>query len=72
MSKISQLGDPLEKLKNGIDFEIFCSLLEEKLAKEPKGEGGRPPCGYVLMFKIMILHRYYDLSCEQAEYQING
>ena len=24
LSKLSQLGDPLEKLKEGIDFEICC------------------------------------------------
>jgi IS5 family transposase len=71
MSKLSQLGDPLEKLKEGVDFEIFRSLLEEKLSVEPKGAGGRPPYDYVLMFKIMILQRYYNLSDEQVEYQIN-
>ena len=29
MSKLSKLGDPLEKLNSGIDFEIFRSLLEK-------------------------------------------
>jgi IS5 family transposase len=71
MSKLSQLGDPLEKLNKGIDFEMFRSLLEDKLTIEPKGDGGRPPYDYVLMFKIMILQRYYNLSDEQVEYQIN-
>ena len=71
MSKLSRLGDPLEKLNGGIDFEIFRSLLEDKLTIEPKGVGGRPPYEYVLMFKIMILQRYYNLSDEQVEYQIN-
>jgi IS5 family transposase len=36
-----------------------------------KGPGGRPPYDYVLMFKILILQRYYNLSDEQMEYQIN-
>jgi IS5 family transposase len=71
LSKLSQLGDPLEKLNNGIDFELFRNLLEEKLSKLPKGPGGRPPYDYVLMFKILILQRYYNLSDEQVEYQIN-
>ena len=71
MSKLSHLGDPLEKLNAGIDFEMFRSLLEEKLTIDPKGVGGRPPYDYVLMFKIMILQRYYNLSDEQVEYQIN-
>jgi IS5 family transposase len=71
LSKLSQLGDPLERLNKGIDFEIFRSFLEDRLTKEPKGVGGRPPYDYVLMFKIMILQRYYNLSDEQVEYQIN-
>ena len=66
MSKLSQLGDPLERLTEGVDFEMFRPLLEERLTKEAKGDGGRPPYDYVLMFKIMILQRYYNLSDEQA------
>jgi IS5 family transposase len=71
LSKLSHLSDPLEKLNKGVDFEIFRSILEEGLSKEPKGPGGRPPYDYVMMFKIMILQRYFNLSDEQAEYQIN-
>jgi transposase len=71
LSKISKLGDPLEKLNSGINFEIFRSILEERLVKLSKGVGGRPPYDYVLMFKILILQRYYNLSDDQVEYQIN-
>ena len=71
LSKLSQLGDPLENLNKGVDFEMFRLLLEEGLNKEPSGNGGRPPYDYVLMFKIMILQRYYNLSDDQVEYQIN-
>ena len=42
-SKLSQLGDPLEKLNNGVDFEMLRPTLEDGLSKEPKGHGGRPP-----------------------------
>ncbi len=68
---MSKLGDPLEKLKKGIDFEIFRCLLEGRLTKLSKGKGGRPPYDYVSMFKILILQRYYNLSDDQIEYQIN-
>jgi IS5 family transposase len=71
LSKLSQLGDPLEKLTGGVDFELFRLLLEDNLSKAAKGPGGRPPYDYVLMFKILILQRYYNLSDEQVEYQIN-
>ncbi len=71
LSKLSQLGDPLEKLKAGVDFEMFRTLLEDRLIQKAKGKGGRPAYDYVLMFKVLILQRYYNLSDEQLEYQIN-
>ena len=71
LTKLSDLGDPLEKLNEGVDFEIFRGVLEEELTKLAKGKGGRPPYDYVLMFKILILQRYYNLSDDQIEYQIN-
>ena len=72
LSKLSQLGDPLERLNKGIDFEIFKSeILEQHLIKQARGKGGRRAYDYVLMFKILILQRYYNLSDDQVEYQIN-
>lgn len=62
LTKLSKLGDLLEKLSNGIDFEMFRNVLEEKLHKEPKGVGGLRPYDYVLMFKVLILQRYHNLS----------
>lgn len=71
LSKLSYLGDPLVKLNEHVDFEKFRKVLEEKLSKEATGKGGRPPYDYVLLFKILILQRYYNLSDDQIEYQIN-
>ena len=70
LEKLSQKQDPLERLNNYIDWKIFSPLLTESLEKESNGKGGRPPYDYILMFKIMILQRYYNISDEQAEYQI--
>lgn len=71
LSKLSQLGDPLYRLAQGIDFELFRLFLTSRLAQKAKGAGGRPPYDYVLMFKILILQRFYNLSDDQVEYQIN-
>jgi hypothetical protein len=71
LSKLSQLGDPLERLNKEVDFDIFRPLLEDKLSTESKGKGGRPPYDYVMMFKIIILQRFYNISDDQVEYQIN-
>jgi transposase, IS5 family len=52
LSKLTKLGDPLEKLYKNLDFEIFRELLESNLSKLAKGAGGRRPYDYILMFKI--------------------
>jgi IS5 family transposase len=70
LSKLTELGDPLMRLSQGIDFEMFRAVLVKKLHVEPRGAGGRRPYDYVLLFKIIILQRYYNLSDDQAEYQI--
>jgi IS5 family transposase len=64
------LGNPLKKLSKSVDFELFRDILETNLNKSSKGKGGPRPYDYVLMFKILILQRYYNLSDDQIEYQI--
>ena len=71
LEKLSRLGDQLEKLNKAVDWEQFRSILDAALEKENKGAGGRPPFDRVLMFKILILQRLYNLSDEQIEFQIN-
>jgi len=71
LKKLSQLGDSLEKLDKVINWEMFRAILDEVFRKEPKGAGGRPPYDYVLLLKILILQRIYNLSDDQTEYQIN-
>jgi len=70
LEKLSKQGDPLEKLDAMMDWEIFRPLLKRCFKKEPKGPGGRPPFDYVLMFKILILQRLYNLSDAQMQFQI--
>ena len=54
LSKLSQLGDPLEKLEKGVDFEMFRELLEERLTHEPQGKGGRPPYDIFLLTAFFL------------------
>jgi IS5 family transposase len=70
LQKISALGDPLEKLDKVINWNIFRPTLTTALRKEAKGPGGRPPYDYVMMFKILILQRLYNISDAQTEFQI--
>ncbi len=69
LNKISKQGDPLEKLKT-IKWNIFKKPIEKIFEKEKKVPGGRPRTDVILMFKIMILQRFYNISDEQMEYQI--
>ena len=70
-NRLSELGDQLEKLNKVIDGEIFRPQLNKVFKKTPKGAGGRPAFDYVMMFKILILQKFYNLSDDQTEYQIN-
>ena len=67
---ISKQGDPLEKLNEIIPWEIFRHQLKKCFAKEAKGPGGRPPFDHLMMFKILILQRLYNLSDYQMQYQL--
>ena len=71
LAKLSELGDSLVKLNRVINWEMFRPLLAEATRKEKKGAGGRPPFDCVLMFKVLVLQRIYNLSDDQTEYQIN-
>ena len=69
--KLSKIGNPLEMISKVVDFEMFRALLEEALLnKEKKSFVGAKPYDVVMMFKIMILQRYYGLGDKQLEYQI--
>jgi len=69
--KIKEYQPPLAKLDKVIDWELFREPIEKALYEEPKGAGGRPPYDKLMMFKILILQKYYNLSDEQTEFQIN-
>jgi IS5 family transposase len=69
LQELSKLGDPLEKLNGHIDWESFRDILTRTLKKTAEGPGGRPPYDYVMMFKILILQRLYNISDDETEYQ---
>jgi IS5 family transposase len=71
LARLSELGDSLEKLNKYIKWEDFREMLRRKLQKDPQGPGGRPAYDYLMMFKILILQKIYNISDDQTEYQIN-
>jgi len=68
--KIDKNGDPLAQLDRVVDWEMFRPLLRVIRDKERKSNAGARPYDVVLMFKILILQSLYNLSDDQAEYQI--
>lgn len=71
LALLSAIGNPLEKISKVLDFEMFRSTLENKLQNtNKKNNAGAKPFDVVLMFKILILQRYYGLGDKQIEYQI--
>jgi IS5 family transposase len=71
LRRLSELGDSLEKLNRHIKWEDFRGILTKALKKDAAGPGGRPPYDYVMMFKILILRKMYNIGDDQTEYQIN-
>lgn len=71
LEKLSKKQDPLERLQRHIDFEFFRKPLQQFFDKDiDRSKGGRPAYDYVLMFKVLILQRYYNLSDDTIEYAI--
>jgi IS5 family transposase len=71
LEKLSKKQDPLERLSSHIDFDYFRKPLEKSLIKDSdKSKGGRPAYDVVVMFKILILQRYYNVSDDAIEYAI--
>jgi len=70
LKELSKMGDPLEKLNRYIHWEGLRGLLEQTFKKEAKGPGGRPPFDYVMMFKVLVLQKLYNMADDTTEYQI--
>ncbi len=68
-SKLTSSGNPPERLPEAVDFEMFRGTLETGLYKERMTNAGARPYDPVLMFKVLVLQRMYNLSDEQTEYQ---
>ena len=51
--------------------EEFRPILKQIRQKPRKSKAGRKPIDVVLMFKLLILQKLYNISDEQLEYQVN-
>ena len=50
-ARLSEAGDPLEKLDALVPWEVFRGALARALKRSDGAKGGRPPYDPVMMFK---------------------
>lgn len=70
LASLSRNGDPLEKLLRAIPWEDFRPTLSKLDEKERKSPAGRKPFDLLLLFKMLVLQRLYNLSDHQVEFQV--
>jgi len=70
LAQLSKLGDPLELFACTIPWGEFSEPLKRVHEKERKSNAGRKPFDPLLMFKVLVIQTYYNLSDDQVEYQI--
>jgi len=71
LARLSEMGDPLEKVSGAVNWELFRPKLEEAFQHEAKGPGGRPAYDRVMLFKIVMLQQWYHIADDMTEYVIN-
>lgn len=63
--------DPLARLDAVVDWNLFLPIIEAVRANaEPRGPGGRPAWPAMILFKFLLIQRFYSLSDEDAEFQL--
>lgn len=73
LRELTELGDPLILLNEKIEWESFRKILKTiRPEKNPNNirNAGRKPFDEIMMFKVIILQRLYNLSDDQTEFQL--
>lgn len=58
--RLSEAGDPLEKLNAVVPWEVFRKPLAKALNRSDGAKGGRPPFDAAMMFKVMVLQALHS------------
>jgi IS5 family transposase len=70
LAKIDRNGDPLKKLSQLVNWDIFWPELSRFAEVSNPCKGGRPPICPLLKFKMLILQSLYNLSDDALERQV--
>ncbi len=69
--KLNQKNNFLIRLNEIVPWEDLRPILKQIRQKPRKSKAGRKPIDVILMFKLLILQKLYNISDEQLEYQVN-
>ena len=69
--RLSEAGDPLDKLNAVVPWEVFRKPLAKALKRSDGAKGGRPPYDPVMMFKVLVIQAANSLSDERTEFLIS-
>ena len=69
-AQLSKMRDPLIELNRVIDWALFRSTLWTIAKKPRKSAAGRKRIDRVLLFKMLVLQRLYNLADERLEFQV--
>jgi IS5 family transposase len=73
LDALSAKGDPLEAIGALVPWESFRADIEAVVLtpeEAKKSKAGRKPIDAIVMFRMLILQSLYNLSDDQAEYQV--
>lgn len=70
-AKLAAKQSILERLNAVIPWEQFRPTLEQLYEKPRKSQAGRKPIDVILMLKLLVLQKLYNISDESLEYQVN-
>jgi IS5 family transposase len=68
--KLAQKKDFLIRLNKLIPWEEFRPVLNQVREKPRKSNAGRPPLDVILLFKLLVLQKLFNISDEELEYQV--
>lgn len=69
--KLERKKDFLNRLNQIVPWETFRSTLRQIHEKPRKNKAGRKPLDALLLFKMLVLQKLYNISDEDLEYQVN-
>jgi len=69
--KLEQKKAVLNQLNKLVPWETFRPILMQIHEKPRKSQAGRKPTDVLLLFKMLVLQKLYNISDEELEYQVN-